>query len=168
MQSANDPASEQLADTNATESKLAADQRAIFDALLHDVLTDPDFKDSREFYGTAGDQQFALVCNENSGVLWPEWYIPSVEGFESSRVIEGAPTDDSRPRLLGIRLDKFNVGEEPNDDGYRLLDGQIQITLLNAGGTGGDSIRTGGCNVFYDANYDRGKWIVQCKGSIDP
>ena len=155
-------------ETRDTSSRANADRRAIFDALLAHVLMEPKLKDSRESYGTPGDRRFGLVSNSDYGVPWPDWYIPSVENFQSTRVSEGVPIDESQPRLLGVRLDKFNLDDEVAEDDFRMLEGQIQITLLNAGGTGGGPIQMGGCIIYYDAQRHGDRWTVRCNGLLDP
>jgi len=63
-------------------------------------------------------------------------------------------------------LDKFNLDHEA--ERFTVLDGQIEVTLLNAGGTGGDLPRMGGCSVYFDAKRTADEWAVECKGADDP
>ncbi len=160
IQSTDEPVSEQEA--------IAADIKAVYDAILLDVLTNHTFGHSREFYGTPGDKRFALVTGEDYGIPWPDSYAPSVDGYVVSRVLEGAEIDDNSPRLLGIRLDKFNLEESPTADEPQLLGGRIAVTLLNAGGSGGGATPIGGCTVYYDAKRDGDKWTIMCQGALDP
>ena len=138
--------------------------RAIYDALIHDILTNPELESARDFYGTPGDHRFALVQMEDYGVPWHPSYKPSVNGFELSRAIGHTLDEQQKPRLLGIRLDKFRLDQKPDV----LLDGQIQVTLLNAGGDGGESIHIGGCMVYYDVKQDGTEWKVEFRGWRDP
>lgn len=162
----NGASSDPPADANI--SMLDVDRKAIFDALLVHVLTDPVLEHFREFYGTPQDRRFAIVSNGSYGIPWPAWYIPSVDNFESVRVLEGSTAEAGQPRLVGIRLDKFNLDDKPEADHLVLPDGQIEITILNAGGSG-DGLQTiGGCSVYYDAKRSDGKWTVKFKGAFDP
>ena len=147
----------------ANEPVTDADRSAILDAVLCDALAEPSFKDSRNFYGTAGDKRVALVLSKN-GASWPDWYRPRVDGYEVVRLVEDTNVNPASPRLLGIRLDKFNLSEEPN----QFFDGQIRIVMLNAGGDGGGNIIEGGCDIYYDAKRDGDKWTVESNGLLDP
>jgi hypothetical protein len=139
------------------------DRRAIFDALLYDAVTDPTLKHLRDFYGAPGGKRIALVLNSD-GFSWPDWYRPGLDGYEVVRVVEGTNADPASPRLLGFRLDKFNLGEKRN----QVLNGQIRIVMLNAGGDSGGATVIGGCDVFYDAKRDGDKWTVESNGALDP
>lgn len=174
-----------ISESNATtvaglkELSRNADHHAILDAVLHHVLTDARFEHSREFYGTAGNHNFALVSDQDYGVPWPVWYTPSVNNFQSTRIagedlsvqsdkprLLGIRLEDG-PRLLGIRLDKFNVGDMPKNADFRIMDGEIEITLMNVGGNPDGVIHIGGCHIFYDAIHDGEKWTVQFNGTFD-
>lgn len=165
------PTADLLADPIVHDPK----RKAIFDAVLHHALTDPRLADSRNFYGTPGDRKFALVTNTHYGVPWPDWYIPAVEDFECTRALEGSVTDAMQPRLLGIRLNKFNTDDRTGADTedqaeaelFSLPDGEIAITLLNAGGNAGGVAIRGGCTVYYDVERDGDEWIVKYIGAID-
>ena len=142
------------------------DRRAIFDALLEHVLSDSSLQSSREFYGTPGDRKFALVSDKGYGISWPDWYVPSVDNFESVQIGEGSAAEPERPRLLGIRLDKFNLDHK--SEHFALIDGQIEVTIFNAGGSGGELPPIGGCSVYFDAKRTANKWAVEYKGALDP
>ena len=101
-------------------------------ALLADVLNNPRLKSTRDFYGTPGDKQFALV---NSEVwTWPKTFRPSVPGYRL------APVRRAGNRLLGIRIDQYQGGE--NDT--------IKVTFVNAGGDANGAV-IGGCTLRYTA-----------------
>ena len=145
-----------------------ADRKAIYDALVRHVLEDPELRFSRDFYGTPGDNRFALVAGIYD-LSWPDSYTPSVGGYEIVRVDRGANIDPHSPRLLGIRLDKIDLDYKRDPNKFRPFgDGQIEITLLCAGGTGEGGGPIGGCSVYYDAHRDGEKWSVECIGAIDP
>lgn len=174
-----------ISESNATtvaglkELSRNTDHQAILDAVLQHALTDDRFEDTREFYGTAGNHNFALVSDQDYGVPWPARYTPSVNNFHSIRVAvadSSAQSNESRlfgirldeqPRLLGIRLDKFNVGDKPKNADFRIMDGEIEITLMNVGGNPDGVIHIGGCHIFYDAIHDGEKWTVQFNGAFD-
>ncbi len=136
---------------------------AILDAAIRHTLTDPGLQDSREFYGTRGDKKVALVLF-NDRMSWPDWYRPAVDGYDLTRVDGDMNVDPGSPRLLGIRLDKFNLTEKAN----QLFDGQIEIVMFNAGGDGGGESVIGGCTVYYGVKRDGDKWAVECNGWLDP
>lgn len=162
-----DSSSVNTVNTEPNQSLSNADRKAIFDAIIVHVLNDSTLSHTREFYGTKGDRNFALVSNGMYGIPWPDWYTPSVENFDSTRFDEGSSVDHSRPRLLGIRLDKFDLQDNRKDEISHLFEGQIHITLLNAGGNGGDVTHIGGCSVYYNAKRDGDKWRVEFVGALD-
>lgn len=154
-----------------------SDRELILDAVLHDVLNNPDLKDTREFYGTAGDHRIALVTDRDYGIAWPAGYQPVLPGWTVIRVEWGADPDPNEPRLLGIRINKFsekNKGQvsEKNKEQAKLLDSPllnspINVTIFNAGGSkNGDVI--GGCIVYYRPKQVGGKWVVQLDALLDP
>ena len=150
----------------ADQAVLDPDRRAIFDALLEHVLTDPNLESFRKFYGTPGDRKFALVSDKGYGISWPDWYVPSVDNFESVQIDEGSAAGPERPRRLGTRLEKFNLDHK--SEHFALIDGQIEVTIFNAGGSGGELPPIGGCSVYFDAKRTANKWAVECKGALDP
>jgi hypothetical protein len=143
------------------------DYRAIFDALLRDLLTAPSHESERDFYGTLGDKQFALFTSAGQGVPWRKSYRPQVEGFEARHVDEGARIDSSSPRLLGIRLDVFDLDAKAAP-GSPFSARPIQVTVFNAGGNGGQPAPIGGCMVFYDLERKGDRWTVKYISSLDP
>lgn len=138
-----------------------ADRDMIYDAVLRHALMDPVLEDSREFYGNPKSNQFVLVGGIY-GISWPESYTPAAEGYKQTRI---ADIDPHGPRLLGVRLDKFDL-EYKSKSEFRMFGGQIEITLFIAGGNTGGHI--GGCSVYYDAHRDGEKWAVEYIGANDP
>lgn len=141
-----------------------SDKELILDAVLHDILNNPDLKGTREFYGTAEDRRVALVTGQGYGVPWPAGYRPILPGWAVSRVEEGAEPDPNQHRLPGVRIDKYS---ELDKERNGLFDAPIAVTILNAGGgKNGDVI--GGCSVYYSAKRVGGEWAVEFEGLRDP
>lgn len=148
------------------------DKELILDAVLHDVLNNPDLKDTREFYGTAGDRRIALVTDHDYGIPWPAGYQPVLPGWTVIRVEWGADPDPTELRLLGIRIHKFSEKNkeqvsEKNKEQAKLLDSPIEVAIFNAGGYKNGAVM-GGCSVYYRPKQVGGKWIVELAGSFDP
>ncbi len=135
------------------------DVRQILQAIIADALTDRDLKSTREFYGTESDRTVALVDNSELG--WPKGFKPDTGRYKLIDV----PHDPfvNGPRVLGIRIDKFNPNEAKPDP-FR---GSIEICLLNAGGSANGAV-IGGCSVYYTAKRAGKRWTVECVGSLDP
>jgi hypothetical protein len=150
-------------DTSTEDAEL----RSIFDQIVSIVLTSPDLKDSREFYGTADDTRCALVSNQQYGMPWPEWYAPEVNGITFVRADEGTVVQPSNRRLLGIRIDKLELHVRPKEDDFTLFDGPVQITLLNAGGDPEGVIVMGGASVYFRIEWEGGKPKLVCTGLLD-
>jgi hypothetical protein len=151
-----------------TTQRERSQKEQILDAVLQDVLTNERLEDTREFYGTAGDMKVALVSNRVYGERWPAKYRPDLPGWTVTRVEEGDERDRNKPRLLGIRIDKFSE-EEAEQAG--LFDDPIAVTVMNAGGDwNGDEIGAiiGGCSVYYNPKRVDSEWIVEFGGAMDP
>jgi hypothetical protein len=140
-----------------------AEQIQICDAVLNDLLNNPDLQDSRDFYGTTGDKQVALVSYSRSDCNWPSFYRPAIPGYIVLRINDGAGRDDSKPRTLGFRLDKFNPWQKTTG----IFDAPVCVTIMNAGGSSNGGV-VGGCNVFYGLERNSGRWTVQYQGALDP
>lgn len=142
--------------------------RSILDQIVSIVLTLPDLKDSREFYGTPEDTRCALVSNEHHGIPWPEWYTPKMEGVEFAQADEGSEVEPSNRRLLGIRIDKLSLEDKTGKDTFTLLTGPVQVTLLNAGGDPDGSMVIGGAMVYFRIEWEDGKPKLVYAGLLDP
>jgi hypothetical protein len=154
------------------------DPKQLLQEVILDLLTNPNLKSAREFYGTPGDK--ALALQTDSPVAWPKGWHPKIPGydirFQSEKnwlldfVYWHAPygveiysyIHRRMPRLLGVSLDTRNL------DPGRKYDDQICVTLFNIGGYGGESPVIGGCIVYYNLKREKGKWVVQYAGSFDP
>jgi hypothetical protein len=111
----------------ATPLPFNDDVKEILQAIVTDVLTNPDLKSTREFYGTKKDKTFTLVDNTDLG--WPKEFKPDTHGYKLIDV----PVDPfvRQRRVLGLRVDKFDLKQKKSD----LFDAPIVISLFNAGGS---------------------------------
>jgi hypothetical protein len=143
------------------EKRLAwnEDTRQILQAIVKDVLTNPQLKHSREFYGTPGDKTFALVDGHKLG--WPREFMPETHGHKLVKVCND-PFAEER-RVLGIRLDKFDLKQKKAD----VLDAPVHVVLCNAGGDANGAV-IGGCQVYYLPHRAGKGWTVELVGINDP
>jgi hypothetical protein len=94
-------------------------------------------------------------------VGWPEGFKPKTAGYRLVEVRHDPFVNQNR--ILGIRLDKFDLGQKKADR----FDNPIQVCLFNASGSAnGDVI--GGCCVYYTPNRAGKRWTVECTGWVDP
>lgn len=171
----------ELVEQNAADSEI--DQRhgkfpsdiprpaaeAVLDAILADVLNNSHLKSTRDFYGTTGDGKIALVHNPHYGVIWPEWYRPSIPGFAVTRISELNRQGTDALKLVGVRIDKFKLDSTISNGSRPVLgidDVPISVTILNAGGTKNGHV-IGGCSVFYKPIRSGEKWTVKFCGLSD-
>ena len=143
--------------------ELTQQNQAILDAVVRDILVNPAHKSSRDFYGTPENSDLALVSNDNYGVPWPTAYRPDISGYKFSRIAEGRQSGSRRRRLLGLRIDKFNLEQKTGD----IFDYPIEVTILNAGGDPDGVIHIGGCTVYYMPRATNGTWTVEYRGAFD-
>ncbi len=124
----------------------------ILQAILADVLTNPDLKHTRQFYGTPKDKTFTLVGNGKLG--WPKEFKPQGLGFKLVKV----PPDPfvNQRHILGIRLDKFDLKQKKSD----LFNAAIEVCLFNAGGSANGAVN-GGCSVYYEPKHIGKRWTVE-------
>jgi hypothetical protein len=136
-----------------------SEEEQILDAVLQDILTNPRFKDDREFYGTPGDKRVALVSDDDYGVPWPKQYRPTLTGYTFCRV-SAIRTDPDDVRVLGVRLDKyFGEGVAP----VFPMSPPVAVCLFNAGGRkNGDA--GGGCHYYYTPKKVADGWTVEFEG----
>jgi len=129
----------------------------ILQAVITDVLTNPNLKNERQFYGTATDKTVALVDQEKLG--WPKGFRPDTHGY---KLVEAPEDPFANPRrVLGIRLDKFDLKQRKSD----LFDTPITVCLFNAGGTANGAV-TNGCFVYYLPNRVGKRWTVEYAGAL--
>ena len=141
--------------------------RSILDQIVSIVLTSPDLKDSREFYGTTDDTRCALISNESYGIPWPEWYTPKLNGITFVRANEATDVEPVDRRLLGIRIDKLDLDDKTDENDFAIFGGPIQITLLNAGGDPDGVIVTGGASVYFRIEWEDRKPKLVYTGLLD-
>ncbi|MBI1831383.1 MAG: hypothetical protein HYR84_08035 [Planctomycetes bacterium] len=118
----------------------------IVPTLVADLLTNPRLKATRDYVGTPGDKRFALINND--AWTWPKEFQPKIKGFDLT------PANPKGNRLLGLRIDAYQVGTEP---GTTLA---IRVTLVNAGGSG-NGPAPGGCTLRYSARSGDKGWKVE-------
>jgi hypothetical protein len=131
----------------------------ILQAVITDVLTNPDLKGAREFYGTRKDRTLALVDTDKLG--WPEGFKPKTAGYRLVEVRHDPFVNQNR--ILGIRLDRFDLGQKKAE----LFNTPIQVCLFNAGGSANGGV-IGGCLVYYAPNRAGKRWTVECTGWVNP
>jgi len=138
-----------------------SDVEQILHAVVKDVLTNRELKQTREFYGTPGDKHFIL--EDGSDVFWAKWFRPRVPGFELIDPAE-IEVDNESPHVLGIRIDHFDLKGKSHSP----FSAPIAICISNAGG-GANGQVIGGCTVYYSPKRQGKGWSVECStGSIDP
>ena len=132
--------------------------KEILQALLTDILTNPEIKSTREFYGTEKDTTVAL---EDVKSAWPKEFKPAVHGYKLVEVNRD-PFVNQR-RILGIRLDKFDLKQKKAE----LFNSPIEVCLFNAGGSANGAV-FGGCSVYYSPKRIGQRWAVELLGVNDP
>jgi hypothetical protein len=135
------------------------DTKEILQAVITDVLTNKEHRHERASYGTEKDKTVTLVDSNQLG--WPKDFLPNTHGYKLVTA-KFDPFANGR-RVLGIRLDKFDLKEKKSD----LFEGPIQICLCNSGGTANGAV-IGGCLAWYSAKREGKKWIVEFESSLDP
>jgi hypothetical protein len=133
--------------------------KQVLQAVVTDVLTNPDVKDSREFYGTSADKTFALVDTEKLG--WPKEFNPATSGYALVKPPLN-PFENPR-RILGIRIDKFDLKQTK----WGIHDAPIEVCVFNAGGTANGSV-IGGCTLYYIPKRVGKRWTVELTEQSDP
>jgi hypothetical protein len=154
------------------------DPNELLKQVVVDLLTNPDLKSAREFYGTPGDKDIAL--RTDSPIAWPADWRPKVPGYDirfrpaANRLLDfiywhvpwGVEIYSyiklKTPRLLGVSLNKLHL------DVQRDHDDQICVSLFNIGGDGGKTPVIGACIVYYKLKRDQRKWSVEFAGCLDP
>jgi hypothetical protein len=133
--------------------------KEVLQGVITDVLTNPDLKSTRDFYGTAKDKTFTLVDNEKKS--WPREFYPETKGYTLVKV-NNDPFANSR-RVLGIRLDKFDLKQKKVD----FFNAPIEVCLFNAGGSANGAV-IGGCTVYYVPKRIATRWTVEYVRIFDP
>jgi hypothetical protein len=135
------------------------DDKAILQAVLTDVLTNPELADTRKSYGTPVDKTLVLADGD---LGWPKDFSPNLHGYRIVPPVRSDPFQEQR-RILAIRLDKFDLKAKKSGP----LEGPIEVCLFNAGGDANGAV-IGGCSVYYEPKRKGKGWIVDCLGVLDP
>jgi hypothetical protein len=123
------------------------------------VMTDPEIKHTRDFYGTAADKKYAL--DTDASILWPKGFRPAVAGYELAELNPTRCRSFER-RLTGIRVDKFNW-----DGKAKVKKFAIEIVIHNVGGQVNGGV-IGGCFVSFIAEKEGNRWKVGWTELFDP
>ena len=143
-----------------------SDRNRILQAVIHDVLTNPELQRWITSFGKPGDRRLALVSSSGSGIQWPTNFDARVTGYE---VVFLENRDLSKPSMLGIRIDRFDLSVKPRQgrDMLGFGDVPVVVTLLNAGGSGREGVVDGRSRAVYYRVKRTGKnWVVQYAGGI--
>ncbi len=136
----------------------------ILEAVVRDVLTNPQLRRARDFYGTEGRREAALVTVPGYDVPWPSGFESDLAGWTLFEMDGYAERDPSAQRLLGIRIDAYmDEGDNPT----LLFSAPISVTIMNVGGSANGSV-IGGCFVNYRPRLEGGVWTVTLEGVFDP
>ncbi len=133
------------------------DIHSVLQQCIHFVLTDPELKDSREFYGTAGRRDVVLVGD------WPAGFKPRVPGLVLRFAVSDTRADAATDRVLGIRLSKLDV-RAPSEG---IIDGNVTLTLTNVGGLRNGAV-VGGCFVNFVVRREGEQVVAHYSGLLDP
>lgn len=136
-----------------------ADTDSILKQCLEILLTDPACKNSREFYGTAGDSAAILTNGSNS--RWPDDFEPIVDGYDVE-LCDAATLVTTGNRSLGIRLVKLDLTAPSKG----FMDGNIVLATYNAGGSANGAV-IGSCLHYFKVHRDGGEVIVKYGGWFD-
>jgi hypothetical protein len=131
----------------------------ILRAIVTDVLTNPDLKSEREFYGTPADKTLALVDCKEFG--WPKGFNPNTHGYHLVEL--NSDPFANQNRVLGIRIDKFDLKQGKIGP----MDTPITVVVYNAGGSANGAV-LGGCQVSYVPKRVGKRWTVEAHGYFDP
>jgi hypothetical protein len=154
------------------------DAKDILQQVVLDLISNPNLQSPREFYGPARLKVIAL--QSDSPVTWPKNWRPNAPGCEIHFQSAADPLlsfiywnipwgveicgfiRQKTPRILGVRLDVLclDLRDKPPH--------RIEVCLFNIGGNGGEDTVVGGCCVYYDLKYEKGKWLIDFAGSLDP
>jgi hypothetical protein len=127
----------------------------MLDAIIRDLLTNPEFETIRCDYGAPRGRQIALDRSAGREVSWPKDYRPEVDGFTFVDADGMENAAKSKHRLLAMRLDKFRPDQKVSDP----FDFPIEVVVYNAGGwDDGDLIS--GCRFYYTVERKGSEWIA--------
>ena len=164
--------------SNATEStERVSLVHSILDQVLTDLICSQRFQKDRDWYGTSGDKNVALLLE--SPTTWPTNWKPRVPGYCLHFRSDNEPRMDflywkvpggvqvysflkhHDARRLGVRLDRFYLDQDPETGD------QITVSMFNFGGNSGkDSKRVGAMHVSYAVKMDGQTAKVSYTGSF--
>ncbi len=127
------------------------DVKQILQAVIESVLTDPEIKDFRDFYGVPGDNKFALVSGRHFD--WPKKFRPAIAGMIQEQSTDSNRCPGFRPRLMGIRIDGLDL--KALKAGAKEVD--VGIAVENVGGAFPNGV-IGGGRVSFVAHRDGTQW----------
>lgn len=113
--------------------------------IVADILKNPRLKSTREFYGSANDNRFALV--NSAAWTWPKNQKLDTPGFQLT------PTNKVGQRMLGIRVERVND--------------EITVSLVNAGGSENGAVVGSGTIRYTTRETDKG-WLVKLAEGLTP
>jgi hypothetical protein len=148
------------------EKPTLSDREVILNAVLHDILTNPELETTRNCRGIPGGKVIAL--STASSEPWPTAYVPDVDGFEFWFIDPNRDREPSMPPQLCICLNHFAFpppDKAPKDDMYGGC--AIHVGIFNVGGITSKTVKNG-CGVFYSVEKLENKWLVTFEGQLAP
>jgi hypothetical protein len=124
--------------------------RQILQAIVTDVLTNPQIKKLRASFGTERDKTFTLVDEEKRG--WPKEFQPYGHDYTMIKVKQDPFVDQNR--ILGISLRKFDLKSDDKKNA------PIEVSLANAGGSANGG-HLGSATVLYRPKRVGNHWTVE-------
>jgi len=145
-------------DTSEEDAKV----HQILTAVVRDVLFSDHHKESRNVYGTEGDQTIILLNGtgflDQPPVSWPEEFTPQIAGFTFIRGRQEA-AHESHNRRLAIQLFRLSY-EMDSQSPFNII-----IAIMNGGGSKNGSVM-GGTTIWYSLSKKGDKWVVQYRGGV--
>ena len=130
------------------------DRHRMLDAVIRDILTNPELAEVRDVYAPPQSRRVVLHSIPSEGLCWPKGYHPEVPGY--TFIPSETCQDETRPPMLGMRLDKFRPEEKPSSP----FKGQIEVVIHNAGRL--DDRPFGGCRISYNLERRGKEWVAVC------
>ena len=143
------------------------DRVAVLDAVLADILKNPEHKDYLASYGERGTRRVALATDSPGiHVPWPPDYQPNIPEYDIQFVSEQRERKRDDDRLMGIRLEGLDLSKRYSSAVFARPP-NVHVTVFNIGGDGGGGIRIiGGTTVSYVAERADNGWKVRFAMSL--
>ena len=127
---------------------LTDDEKQILQAVITDILTNPELKHLQRDYGAEKDKTFRLM-NSNA-VSWPPDFQLETHGYKQIH-------DDRDPfaeprRVLGIRVSKLDLKQKK----AQMFNRAVEVGVTDANGS-----VFGGCSLYYDPKMVGKRWTVE-------